>query len=127
MEFLIDFDAIDSEEGVLVVGIDIESLSLWLSPPPPSSAGQSFLADQVIDYRNLTGQYCDSVKIIKVAGSPLNDSSSTLILSCITVYLQVSIDLSTSSLSLVREYTKFSNCDQVDKTKPVYAYKGDDI
>lgn len=48
-----------------------------------------------------------------------------LILSCMTMYSQIEVALATGSMTLARTYTKFANCDQIDRTKPLFYNPGE--
>lgn len=118
-----DYDAGLFDWGLLVVSIDIQSLSFWINPSPPTANNQFIPSNFTLIYSEKLGLYCDSVSIVNAP----SEYEMNLLLTCPYTYYKLFVNLQTPSMSIQQEFSKFSNCDQVDTAKPIFMTNGDTI
>jgi hypothetical protein len=104
--FFIDFDQLVTPDGLIVVGLDVNNLSVWLNPTSFPLNGSSIPAEPIIEYQSQLGYSCSKVKIVYATMTQVN-----LILGCSAFYQQISIDLGSGAITPVMSFTKFSNCE----------------
>jgi hypothetical protein len=99
-----------------VVGLDASNINIWFNPTPPQSPGLVYQPDYIIDYYGILGEMCT---IVTLVNSTLD--STAAILSCNSSYYYVSILYnSTPSLTIITIFTKYPDCDELNKFKPVF-------
>lgn len=120
MVFFIDFDQQLTSSGLIIIGLDVYIVSIWLNPTL-SSNSSVIQTNHTINYYNILGYSCSKVKI--VSASP---TAANVILSCPSGLQQVVLNYgptASPSISKVMTFTKFANCEAVDRFKPEFILK----
>lgn len=66
MVFLIDFEAIETDSGIYIVGIDVQNISIWMNLTTPDGSNTVVSPDYTFNYLTVLGESCSIVSIIVI-------------------------------------------------------------